>query len=116
MRNVHDHHRGRSVVTLRSSRTRRLPADFVGWGHPDAIGSLLEPKTGLTGRITNVESHGSNPWTRYTVRFDDGSTASGLVLGVDVEMIAERDEDEPCERGTVGCCIEHVADSECETW
>ena len=116
MRNVHDHHRGRSVVTLRSSRTRRLPADFVGWGHPDAIGSLLEPVAGLIGTITNVESHGSNPWTRYSVRFVGGSTSSGLVLGVDVDLIAERDEDESCERGTVGCCIEHVADSECETW
>lgn len=28
-----------------------------------------------------------------------------------------RDEHDPCERGTVGCSIEHATgDEECETW
>lgn len=45
-------------------------------------------------------------------------------------IVATRSEDEPCERGTVGCCIAHQAEldswvhgdpiwkaeSSCETW
>lgn len=48
-----------------------------------------------------------------------------------IRIVAEgREETEPCERGTVGCCIDHTAemkdregfrdparrDSSCETW
>lgn len=29
-----------------------------------------------------------------------------------------REEDEPCQRGTVGCCVDHKGerDDTCETW
>lgn len=27
-----------------------------------------------------------------------------------------RDETDPCECGTVGCCVAHRADTPCETW
>jgi hypothetical protein len=39
--------------------------------------------------------------------------------------IADRPEDEPCQRGTVGCCVDHTAErtdhpsttpDSCETW
>jgi hypothetical protein len=33
-------------------------------------------------------------------------------------VIADRNEDEPCERGTVGCAVNHTASGNagCETW
>lgn len=74
---------GKAVVTL-TTRTRRLAPDFPGWDHPNYGDYLLDIPAGLRGTITGVESHGSNPWTRYTVQFEDGSRASGLVLGVDI--------------------------------
>lgn len=85
--NIHENHRGRKVRTLASSRHRRYGTDFPGWDAPDAADHLLEAEPGLTGTITSVESHGSNPWTRYSVRFDDGSHTAGLVLGTDIEFI-----------------------------
>jgi len=82
MSNVYDHHRGRAVVSL-ASRRNRLAADFPGWGSPDYAKFLIPMIGGLAGVITDVESHGNAPHTRYCVRFDDGSRASGVVLGVD---------------------------------
>ena len=33
------------------------------------------------------------------------------------ELIAwDREESDPCERGTPGCSIHHSRDSECQTW
>ncbi len=32
-------------------------------------------------------------------------------------LVAEgRDEDEPCQRGTVGCSVDHRGNESCETW
>lgn len=28
----------------------------------------------------------------------------------------DRDEQDPCQRGTVGCCVDHTTDTDCETW
>lgn len=28
----------------------------------------------------------------------------------------DRAETDPCQRGTVGCCVDHDGDEECETW
>jgi len=33
---------------------------------------------GDEGVIRNVESHGSNPWTRYSIVLDSGLSASGI--------------------------------------
>ncbi len=75
----------RSIVARKTS-TRRLAVNFPGWDDPSYEEFLLEIPVGLTGKITNVEQHGSSPWTRYGVRFSDGTTASGLILGQDIKI------------------------------
>jgi hypothetical protein len=85
MSNVHDHHMGRNVVTLETQH-RRFAVDFPGWGADDYADYLLPIPELLFGEVIGVESHGSNPWTRYGVRFEDGTTAHGLVLGQDIEF------------------------------
>lgn len=69
--NVHEANTGRTIVALISKRPYTLNGEHVDW------------QPGLTGVVRVVESHGSNPWTRYTVRFDDGGYASGLIYGRD---------------------------------
>ena len=86
MHNVNDNKKGARVVSLPASKVRRYGSDFPGWGHPDAASFLLEPIAGLGGVVTAVESHGSNPWTRYAVRWSDGSTSNGLIDGHDVRF------------------------------
>jgi len=86
--NINQNHHGRNVHMTGNGRTRRLAADFPGWGAEDYADYFIDtlPEGGLAGTITSVESHGSNPWTRYSVRFEDGTTASGLVAGKDIEI------------------------------
>lgn len=76
---------GKRVVTL-AGCSNRLPKDFPGWGHPEAIDSLLATEAGLHGVIRDVEHHGSNPWTRYSVLFEDGSYSDGLIIGKDIKL------------------------------
>jgi hypothetical protein len=83
--NIHDGDKGRKVQAL-DTRHRRRSADFPGWGAENYADFLLPIPAGLAGTVTNVESHGLNPWTRYSVRFTDGSGASGLILGADIEF------------------------------
>ena len=80
--NNHDTDKGRPVTAL-ATRVRRYPANFPGWGAPDAATTLLAIPEGLAGVITSVESHGSAPYTRYTVRFADGTRAAGLCIDAD---------------------------------
>jgi hypothetical protein len=82
MQNIHDGDKGRPVTAL-ATKHRRLAVDFPGWGAVNYGEFLLPIPEGLAGVVTYVESHGSNPWTRYCVRFEDGTTASGLVAGQD---------------------------------
>lgn len=37
-------------------------------------------------------------------------------LGLLPRVAWERDESESCQRGTVGCCVDHDGNEECETW
>lgn len=74
---------GHPVVSL-GSPVRGFGPDFPGWGHPDAVSYLREIPAGLAGVITQVESHGSNPWTRYSIRYP-GLTTHGAVPGVDFD-------------------------------
>jgi hypothetical protein len=85
MPNIHDHHQGRPVRALKT-RTLALAADFPGWGSPGYEDFLVPIPEGAHGVVDHVESHGSNPWTRYTIRFADGTRASGLCLGSDIEF------------------------------
>lgn len=80
--NINDNLKGRSIVALETKHRRRA-ANFPGWGDPNYADHLLPIPAGLEGIITHVESHGSNPWTKYSVRFEDGTTASGLIMGSD---------------------------------
>jgi len=82
--NIHAHRKGATVTLTGKGRTRRLAADFPGWGKESASDFIDTGATGLTGIVVSVESHGSNPWTRYSVRFIDGSSASGLCEGRDI--------------------------------
>jgi hypothetical protein len=83
--NIHDNHKGRAVRALTTRHLRRA-ADFPGWDAPDYGSYLLPIPEGLTGTVTNVESHGAAPYTRYGVRFSDDSSASGLCPGTDIEF------------------------------
>ena len=83
--NIHGNRKGMKVRGL-DTRHRRRAVDFPGWGADNYADFLLPIPQGLTGTVTSVESHGSNPWTRYSVRFDDGTAASGLAEGTDIEF------------------------------
>jgi hypothetical protein len=85
--NVNEAHKGRTVRALATGHKCTGP-DFPGWGDPDYAAHLRPIAEGVTGTITSVESHGAAPYTRYTVAFADGTRASGLVLGTDVEFAA----------------------------
>lgn len=87
MRNINDHHKSRAVKTL-ATRHRRLAANFPGWGieyNSSLDKFLLDTPAGIAGHVTHVESHGMNPWTRYTILFEDGSRGVGFCLGIDFE-------------------------------
>jgi hypothetical protein len=75
MANIHDSDRG-MTVTLREPR-RALAPNFPGWEHYTQD-DFVDHEPGITGVIVSVESHGSNPWTRYSVRWEDGSRSSGV--------------------------------------
>ena len=45
----------------------------------------------------------TNPFTRARL-------AAAPIVAVD------RDPEDPCQAGTVGCCIDHRNDEGCETW
>jgi hypothetical protein len=75
--NIHAHHTGRRVEVV-TPQGNVLAADFPGWGADNYADFLVPMEAGLTGTITNVESHGMNPWTRYTVAFDNGTRTFGL--------------------------------------
>lgn len=82
MPNVNDFRKGQAVVSL-ETRMMRLPLDFPGWGLPNSADYLLATPAGLEGKVTFVSSHGSNPWTRYSISFKDGSRLIDAVPGVD---------------------------------
>lgn len=56
----------------------KLAADFPGWGAPDYADYLIPIQPGEPVWITDVESHGAAPFTRYSVEFPDGSRAYGI--------------------------------------
>lgn len=73
---------GQRVISL-TTKHRRFAKDFPGWSHPNFHDYLLETTAGLQGMVTYVEQHGSNPWTRYSIEFDDGSSMCGACEGTD---------------------------------
>jgi hypothetical protein len=81
--NIYEHRTGQRVITL-ACKHRRLAVNFPGWGAPDYADYLLPIPAGLTGTVTAVESHGSNPWTRYTVKLDDGTRIIGAIEGAEI--------------------------------
>lgn len=78
---------GRKIVIRADARPNYLTWDFPGWGDPNYTAHLqpLASIAGTVGVVTSVESHGSNPWTRYSVRLANGGSASGLVPGEDFD-------------------------------
>lgn len=82
MTNRNAHHTGQRIRIVAPTRTRRHAVDFPGWGADNYADFLLPIEVGMTGVITSVESHGINPWTRYSIRFDDGTTTHGIVPDV----------------------------------
>lgn len=68
---------GSKVTT--ATVVRALDKDFPGWGAPGELDHFVDHPAGTEATIVGVESHGSNPWTRYILAFADGShTAGGL--------------------------------------
>ena len=75
---------GQPVVSIDSGR-RRFAVDFPGWSDPSHLDYLLPVPQGLRGTVTYVEQHGSNPWTRYSIKFEDGSKMYGAIAGEDFD-------------------------------
>lgn len=73
---------GYRIVTRPESTHRR----FVRGVEDRILGSgMLDAQPGLQGHVVSTESHGSAPYTRYTVNYTDGTFASGLVWGHDFD-------------------------------
>jgi hypothetical protein len=75
--NIHADRKGLRVVSLPTARRKRV---FVladgGWDYADlAVGSR--------GVVKDVESHGSDPYTRYSIQWDEGGYSGGTSLGHD---------------------------------
>lgn len=74
MNNINDFRKGKTVVIREGARGMYLTADFPGWGAPD-YEDHLAPRAdvaGMTATVTSVNSHGSAPYTRYTLRLANG--------------------------------------------
>jgi hypothetical protein len=87
MPNVNDHNLGRSVTIRSDARGNYLAADFPGWGAEDYADHLVPTSSaaGTTGKVISVNSHGSNPWTRYSIRMHDGGHLVDGVPGDDFD-------------------------------
>lgn len=87
MSNVNDFRQGHQVVVRADARGNYLSADFPGWGAENYADHLIPiaSAAGMTGTVTSVNSHGSNPWTRYSVRLADGGHMIDGVPGVDFD-------------------------------
>lgn len=87
MGNVNDFRRGATVTIREGVRGNFLAASFPGWGEPDAYDHLvpLASVAGMSGTVRSVNSHGSNPWTRYTIKLANGGTVIDGVPGVDFD-------------------------------
>ncbi len=90
MNNIHSHLKNKNVILTGNGRTRRISAEArqedstLTWDDDGYYTDEFTP--GLRGRIRSVESHGSAPFTRFSVVFDDGTSTSGLDLGTDIEL------------------------------
>lgn len=58
---------------------RFLAADFPGWGDPNYADHFVELPAGTIAWATSSESHGMNPWRRWTIQTEAGETRSGSV-------------------------------------
>lgn len=73
LRNVNAHRQGQKVRV--AEQIRCLAADFPGWGDPNYADYFTTMEPGEEAVVRDVNSHGSNPWTRYTLETEDGRVA-----------------------------------------
>lgn len=87
MPNINSWRKGDHVVIREGVRGNYLDAQFPGWGQPDAHDHLIpmESVAGMTGVVISVNSNGSNPWTRYSLRLANGGHVIDAVPGVDFD-------------------------------
>ncbi|WP_280454801.1 hypothetical protein [Nocardia brasiliensis] len=88
MKSVDAHHKGRRVRLLDTVTGRGRAPSFPGWDKADYLDHLVPLEPGWVGTIDHVESHNSNPWTRYGVAFDNGVRANG-VEPKDIEFLPD---------------------------
>lgn len=84
--NTNEFHQGQTVVTTKAIRF--LAANFPGWGEWQRRRNAGEPTNtpeffvevpaGTIVTVASIESHGSNPWTRYVVTTQAGERAPGV--------------------------------------
>lgn len=87
MTNVNDFRKGATVVVREEVRGNYLDVNFPGWGDAGAYDHLI-PMTsvaGMAGTVTSVNSHGSNPWTRYSILLANGGRVIDGVPGTDFD-------------------------------
>lgn len=64
---------------IRTTKPMRfLAPDFPGWGADNYADFFLDLPAGVEATVTSIESHGSNPWTRYCIRTADGARTMGV--------------------------------------
>lgn len=87
MGNVNDHRHGQQVRLLPTATGNCLTPDFPGWGAPDYADYLtpVAQFAGQIGIVRSVNSHGSNPWTRYSILIETGHYLIDGIEGRDFE-------------------------------
>lgn len=82
MNSIHEHHTGRRVIIANTiSGKRGFAPGWPGWEAANRLDFMPVIEAGWVGTITNVESHGAAPHTRYTVLFENGVRANGILPG-----------------------------------
>lgn len=83
-------------------------------------GEVWVAVTVLDGAVTDLEVLDAEPqWAPLPgQRFFAANVNGGDSLDVTppYRVHPTRQEHEPCQRGTVGCCVDHHGDEPCETW
>lgn len=69
-----------SLVIITEAHGNALLPSFPGWGEDlEICKQHMRPIVdGEQAEVVGIESHGMNPWTRFTLRFADGARASGV--------------------------------------
>jgi hypothetical protein len=79
MNTTHDSRQGRRILIPNTIGNKRgFAPGWPGWEAPNRLDFMPTIEAGWVGTITNVESHGAAPYTRYSILFENGVRANGV--------------------------------------